>query len=308
MAGPDVPAAQGPGQDLPEAAGRRLGHGAWSSALSVADFATCLDMGLEPVGYVQGFAAMQWSWYQSYFGPSVQGGLGSGTGYGEYLGTWRCPHGFVGGEHRLYGYNFEQTWLERSWSEAWGKAAGRMMEEAADAGAHGVVGVVDEMRSLVGSRVAEFASRGTAVVVTDGRPPPRPFSTYLSGQRLAKLVEAGFMPVSLVAALSSVQMFGYCITNYQMAGRTNVGWGGGVSGVHDIAQVSAAQHSARALAREHARRQLGADVLHGVSVEVFEQEFGEGDLAVQCILKGTRVRPFKQEPSGELPTPVVRLS
>jgi hypothetical protein len=303
-----VPPADGDG--LPEAATRRLGHGAWSSGLSVADFATCLSLGMEPVGFVQGYAALQWSWYQPYYRSAGMGGMGPPVtgGQGDYSQTWRCPHGFVGADHRMYGYNFEQVWLEKSWANGWGLAFSRMLAEATDAGAHGVIGVVDEMRWLVGHRVAEFAMRGTAVIVPGAEPPPKPFSTYLSGQRLAKLIEAGFVPVSVVGALSSVQMFGYCITHYQMAGTASGGWSGGITGVHDIVQVSQAQQAARGLARAHARRQLGNDLMHGVTVEQFEQEVGEGDLAIQCILKGTRVRQFKKASPVEAPTPVVRLT
>ncbi len=50
---PDAPS------DLPEAAQRRFSQGSFSSGLSVSDFGACLDMGLEPVGLVQGFCAMQ---------------------------------------------------------------------------------------------------------------------------------------------------------------------------------------------------------------------------------------------------------
>jgi uncharacterized protein YbjQ (UPF0145 family) len=301
-------AAPPPADGLPEAATRRLGEGAWSSALSVADFATCLDLGLRPVGYVQGFCAMQWSWSPSYLGSFSTMGQPMGPNQGQALETWNCPHGYVSGDHRLYGYNFEQVWLERSWAEGWETAANRMLAEARDAGAHGVVGVVDEMRALSGTGVTEFAVRGTAVVVEGGQAPPGVFSTYLSGQRLAKLIEAGFMPISLVATLSSVQMFPYCITHYQLAGTAGVGWVGGGGGVHDIVQVSAAQESARTLARERARHQLGGDVLHGVTVEQFEYEVGEGGLAIQCIVKGTRVRPFKTDASVPRPLPVVHLS
>ena len=48
-----------PPSDLPEAAERRLSDGAFSSGLSVSDFAACLELGLEPLGLAQGFCAMQ---------------------------------------------------------------------------------------------------------------------------------------------------------------------------------------------------------------------------------------------------------
>lgn len=304
------PAADG---DLPEAAGRRLGTGAWSSGLSVADFASCLTMGMDPVGFVQGFAVMQWSWYSNTYYRSMggMGGMPGPTERGQYSEGWQCPHGFVGGEHRMYGFNYEQTWVEGNWSNGWGLAYGRMVEEAAALGAHGVIGVVDDMHHLAGTGAAEFRIRGTAVVVPGAAPPPRPFTTFLSGQRLVKLIEAGFVPVSVAAALSSVQMIGYCITHYQMAGTAAGNWSGGmsggVSGVHSIVQVGKAQRAARHLAREHVRRQLGSDILHGASLEQFEHEVGEGDLAIQCMIKGTRVRRYKDfDPLPEA-EPVVRL-
>ena len=51
-----------PPSDLPEAARRRLAEGSFSSGLSVADFAACLSMGLEPLGLVQGFCAVEHSY------------------------------------------------------------------------------------------------------------------------------------------------------------------------------------------------------------------------------------------------------
>lgn len=299
-------------EGLPEAAGHRLGHGAWSSGLSVADFATCLAMGLQPVGFVQGYCAMQWSWYWGY--GSTLGGFGMpqpGGGRSEYSESWTCPHGFVSAEHRSFGYNFEQTWIEDSWTEAWGLAYQRMLAEAVDAGAHGVIGVVDEMSDLVGARVAEFKIRGTAVVVPGADPPPAPFTTFLSGQRLAKVVEAGFFPVEAVAAVSSVQMYAYCITQYQLSGTgATQGWGnaGGAAGVTEVTQVGHAERAARQLARERARRQLGGDILHGVTMETSEREIGEGAMTIQCLLKGNRVRRFKPWNAPPQPSPVVRLT
>jgi Putative heavy-metal-binding len=293
------------GIELPEAATRRFSSGAWSSGLSVPDFASCISMGMEPVGFVQGCAVMQWSWYtaaryQSLIGPPAPGGRG------QYSETWRCPHGFVGAEHRMFGYNYEQSWLESSWATGFGLAYRRMVEEAASLGAHGVVGVVDDMQNLARTSAVEFKIRGTAVVVPGAKRPDPPFTTYLSGQRLAKLLEAGFAPVAVTAALSSVQMIGYCITNYQLAGSSTGAWSG-VAGVNSIAQVGKAQRAARHLAREHIRAQLGSDVLHGASLEQFEKEVGEGDMNIQCIIRGTRVRRFKDFDPLPEPQPVVRL-
>jgi hypothetical protein len=313
--------AEGPAeQGLPEAAARRLSGGAWSSGLSVTDFASCLDMGMEPAGYVQGYAVMQWSWYATRpyaLGGAGFGGYGGGTWgqprrQGQYVEQWRCPHGFVGAEHRLFGMNYELTWIEQSWHTGWDLARSRMVDEAVALGASGVIGVVDDMRPLVAANTMEFRSSGTAVFVHDAPRPDPPFTTYLSGQRLAKLFEAGFAPVSVVATLSAVQMLGYCITHYQLAGTTPGNWygsmSGGLGGVGPIDQVNRAQAAARSLARERARRQLGSDYLHGVSLQPSEREAGEGDLTVQCLLKGNRVRQFKAFDPLPDPSPVVRLT
>src|ERR1700677_1977619 len=99
--------------EIPEAAVRRLESSAFSSGLTVPDFAACLDLGLQPVGLVQGFCVMRWGWYGAGSGymrginPYAPGPQGNG-GYAE---TYRCPHGFVSNEHRMWGQNVEQTWV-----------------------------------------------------------------------------------------------------------------------------------------------------------------------------------------------------
>lgn len=302
------------GTGLPEAATRRLSGGAWSSGLSVTDFAACLEMGMRPLGVVQGYAVMQWSWYMTAGG---LGGIGYGgfggvqPGRGQYSEQWQCPHGYVGAEHRSYGVNFELSWLEESWATGWGLAVERMVDEATALGAVGVVGVIDDMRPLVSANTVEFRASGTAVAIDGAATPGAPFTTYLSGQRLAKLFEAGFAPVSVVGTMSAVQMLGYCITNYQLAGTAQVGWYAGArgsTGVGSVEQVNRAQAAARRLARERIRAQLGGDVLHGASLETSEREIGEGDLSIQCRLKGSRVRPFKEFDPLPAPSPVVRLT
>jgi hypothetical protein len=284
-------AAEEPG-DLPEAAVRRMGNGAFTSGLTVPDFAACLQMGLEPVGFTQGYCVMQWRWY----GMSPIGGGGFGYQWGGVRGyseTFNCPHGFVSQEHRAWGQNYEQSWLEDAWASGFTTACHRMLDEAGLAGAHGIVGVVDTAAPLADMGVVEFRVQGTAVRVVDGPAPAdgRPWSTYLAGQRLAKLVEAGYAPVSVAATVASVGVWANCVTQY----------------LTEILQTVSAQTAARRIATERIRAQLGPDSLHGASLSTTQRELGEGDAAIECVLRGNRVRRFKDFDPMPSPTPTVRL-
>jgi len=296
-----------PAPDLPEAANRRFASRAFTSGLTVPDFAACVQMGLEPVGYVQGFCVMQWRWY-GVNSPYRRGISPYGGGQGGYMESWQCPHGFVSAEHRSWGQNYEQSWVEDAWGQGFGTAYDRMLEEAAAVGAHGVVGVVDTANRLGDLGVLEFHLRGTAVKVADAPAPPggQPWTTYLAGQRLAKLIEAGYAPVAVAAAVSSVRVWAYCMTEYLLEG-TNSSWGVQQAGT-EITQVASAQMAARQTAREHVRAQLAGDSLHGAAMVVSDHELGQGDQEIQCILRGNRVRRFKDFDPMPVPHPTVRLS
>jgi hypothetical protein len=293
--------------DLPEAALRRLESSGFSSGLSVPDFAACLDLGLEPVALVQGFCVMRWGWY----GP----GSGYGRGFSPYAGgaqtpgayseVYRCPHGYVSAEHRTWGQNLEQPWVEEAWSGGYTTAYSRMLEEAQTHGAHGIVGVVDRVTNVADRGTTEFHFLGTAVNVEGGPPPVSgvPWSTYLAGQRLIKSIEAGFMPVAVVAALASVRVWAYCMTEYLMEGSTS--WGPGRPQL--VEQVSKAHMAVRQLARKHVRQQLSGDQLHGARIEVVDRELSQGDEVIDCTLRGNRVRRFKDFDEVPLPIPTVRL-
>jgi hypothetical protein len=300
--------SQGPGSDLPEAAVRRLESTAFSSGLSVPDFAACLDLGLEPVALVQGFCVMQWGWYG---GGGFMRGMSPYAGgpqqAGAYSEIYRCPHGFVSNEHRTWGQNLEQPWVESAWTQGYGTAYGRMLEEASAHGAHGVIGVVDRVSAVADTGTTEFHFLGTAVTVEGGPPPAGgvPWSTYLAGQRLIKSIEAGFMPVAVVAALASVRIWAYCMTEYLMEG--TMGWGAPARPAH-VEQVSKAHMAVRQLARKHVRQQLAGDELHGATIDVVARELSQGDEVIDCTLRGNRVRRFKDFDPVALPRPTVRLA
>jgi hypothetical protein len=293
--------------DLPEAAQRRLGEGAFSSGLSVNDFAACLEMGLEPVGLVQGFCAMQWGSYGVGF--MQRGVTPYGGSQGGYLENYQCPHGgMMGGEHRFWGQNYQQTWIENSWNQGFSSAYLRMMEEASDLHADGIVGVLDTQSSLSEAGIIEFHLTGTAVKLK-GAPVATtpPWTTYLAGQRLAKLFEAGFAPVSVIATVSSVRVWAYCMTEYLMGGAGGFAMNQNFA-PQEIDQIVRAQTAARSIARKNVRDLLHGDSLHGADLSVMEREFEKGDLEVQTLLRGNRVRRFKAFEALPVPQPTVRLS
>ena len=292
--------------DLPEAAVRRFSEGAFTSGLSVPDFAACLQMGLEPVGYVQGFCVMQWQFY----GMGMQlGGYGRqyGGSTGGYSESYQCPHGMVSAEHRAWGQNYEQTWVESAWSEGFNSACSRMVGEAASVGAHGIVGFVDNSQPLGDTGLLEFRAQGTAVRITDGARPPggEPWTTYLAGQRLAKLVEAGYAPVSIAASVASVRVWANCVTENLTEGSNSM-YSYAQPG-SEIEQTVKAHSAVRRLARQRVRDQLGKDSLHGATMLTTTRELGQGDAELQCILRGNRVRRFKEFDPMPPPTPTVRL-
>jgi hypothetical protein len=315
--GPPDAVDTGTGTDLPEAAGRRLESGSFSSGLTVPDFAACLQMGLRPVALVQGFCVMQWGWYGA--GSPYSRGLSpyafgsGGAPRGVYSESYSCPHGGMvySNEHRIWGQNYQQPWVEEAWAEGFGSAYSRLVEEAGAVGAHGVIGVVDSTRHLADMNVTEFHILGTAVVVQDAAPAPgaTPWTTYLAGQRLAKLVEAGYMPVSVVAALSSVRVWAYCVTEMLMEGRPlSTFGGGGYMPVAEVEQLSRAHLAARSLVREHVRGKLGHDTLQGALIVANTQRLAQGDEVIECALRGTRVRRFKDFDPLPPPRPTVRLT
>ena len=183
-----------------------------------------------------------------------------------------------------------------------------MLEEAATLGAHGIIGVVDRV-------AARWPTPGRPSSISSARPSPWPtgpapaggvpWTTYLAGQRLTKSIESGFMPVAVVAALASVQVWAYCMTDYLIRG--SMGWGT-PSGPTVVEQIGKAHMAARQLARKHVRRQSAGDELHGASIDIVTRELGEGDQVIDCTLRGNRVRRFKDFDPVALPRPTVRLA
>jgi hypothetical protein len=194
--------------------------------------------------------------------------------------------------------NFEQNWVEDLWSEAFATARARMIEEAQLLGAHGVVAVIDTISDPI-KGAKEFLLRGTAVRVRNAPAPLQIWSTYLAGERLIKLVEAGWAPVSVVAAMSSVRIWPACSTESQLSG-----WWPNVA---PIRQLENGHYGARSLARARVHLEAGADDVHGVRFEVVERSIADGDDEINCTVRGSRIRRFASSELASTPKAAVTL-
>ena len=127
--------------------------------------------------------------------------MGMGGGFGSQWGgvrgyseTWNCPHGFVSGEHRSWGQNYEQAWVEDAWTTGFTTAYDRMVEEAASGrrprhrrrGRHVQPAERHGRRSSSGSRAPRCGWPTATRRPTAGRGPPTwPASAWPSWSRPA---------------------------------------------------------------------------------------------------------------------------
>jgi len=299
-----------------------MSYSSFTSALNVPDFAACRHLGMRPVALVQGFCVMSWRFSRIELG--TWGYLGSGlytraydrdlhgerTYYnGRPISEYLCPHTaperFLG-DHRWFGCNMECTEMEAAWGRGYNGAYQRLMKEAREFGAHGVIGITDATKTLPDPARRQFHLYGTAVVFENSRPPKEIWSTYLAGPRLAKLFEAGLLPISIVAANASVSVHPMCVTEVLENAALRSYWDTRIDPASEITQLSDAHTSARRLARDHVKSRLGNDELHGAELTVHEYH----DLPLEVIsaeLRGTRVRRFRDVEPLPSPVPTVRL-
>jgi uncharacterized protein YbjQ (UPF0145 family) len=126
----------------------------------------------------------------------------------------------------------------------WHTAMERMLEEAKGFRADGVVDV--ELSEKHGKgEVHEFVVTGTAVRSDSSTHLGRPFTTTLSGNDVAKLMAAGWVPASIVLGLSVAIRHDRFRTRLARARLTSA---------REIVGISELVHAAR----QHARQQLGS--------------------------------------------------
>ena len=289
---------------LPIAAQERIeelreGQAAWTSDLSVAELAAITHAGFEPVGMVMGssvyYIGAQWGYVNVY-----------GNAGGGHVRTYPCPHGYgfygmgAGADHR-YGYNWEHSFYESGVVACRDAALMRILHEASDLNAHGVVGVRFIRRHLEGvGNSMEITMIGTAIRRA-GQPPLRtPFMSHLDGVSFGKLLHGGYVPVAFVVGIGVMEIDPGCQTEWQLRSWSNARVDQISDGLEDARQLGINR-----LEAEVARGDAVGAV--GVDVEFTTHELMGESMLVELYLTGTAVRRYAKDPLDETPLPIMRL-
>jgi uncharacterized protein YbjQ (UPF0145 family) len=195
------------GDGLPPAAEARIARAAAgrisSSLLSVKGDAALTSVGFDPVGEVMGSIVNQLGWagwggcgFVSNYGRM---GYANNT-YGSRYGGFGIPPAPVtsGQAGRWAGFAPYVQALYKGYETA----LHRMLLEAQALDADGVVGASVTRERLGDGAAWEYVARGTAVRARSRQRPTNLFSTDLPGADVAKLLHAGWVPVSLMWGIS----------------------------------------------------------------------------------------------------------
>jgi uncharacterized protein YbjQ (UPF0145 family) len=150
------------------------------------------------------------------------------------------------------------------------RALGRMTEECAELGGHGVVGVLLTIGQFPAGGL-EFKAIGTAVRAPGGTALRQPFTSDLSGQDFAKLIMAGWAPAGLALGIS----IGARHDDWLTINQTRWGSGNAVHGYTDL--VNQARHDARSQLDRDVTR-IGAE---GVVVKNMDMRIRERECPMQ---------------------------
>lgn len=287
--------------DLPPGARRRVeaqrASGVAGSLLSSPATAALRGAGLAAAGEVFGCIAMHVGWtgtgcggYGGYGGGSSlsgSGAFGAGWTTSGFGGTWVSPVRTTadGGWSAFGDY-------VRAYEGAWHGAVHRMLLEAAQLGAEGVVGVRVTRTHLAGA-AWEFAALGTAVRVVDASlvghdPGRRVWSADLSAEDVAAAIHSGRRPRGIAFGLAVSTKHEDAQLRMQRTSWT----GTEVEGLTEV--LHASRTAARRRITESAARDGGGTlVVTGIGTREFETECGdkETDVHAETVVQGTVLVP-----------------
>jgi uncharacterized protein YbjQ (UPF0145 family) len=165
-----------------------------------------------------------------------------------------------------------------------------------------VVGVrhtLSDLQVSSSAPVVELKMVGTAIRRDSSPLLDEPFTSHLSGQQFAKLLDTGRIPAGLVFGVGAVRSTGGC------GGMSSATSWSGSEFVQRSEAVQQAQHIAVSGLERHAS-DFGEQVI-GVDVSLSMREGGESAMASMRAV-GTAVRRFRAHEEATVPRVLLRLS
>lgn len=262
---------------VPDVALRRLdGAGAFTSALSVPEFALAGHAGLRPLAQVVGSCFYHLGWQQM---PTVSG---SASPEADAFWGWRGAGGWGRGQ------TFELEGPTDAWNEARRLALARLAEEARLSGGDAVVSIrITRRRFDWSDAVIEFVAFGTAGRTRDRAPVPddEPVLSNLTAAELLQLRSCGWRAAGLVAATS------VCCVLAGWRQQYGTSWTGRRWVNQELPDFTRGFYDARAQAMlrvERQARELAADGIVATVIET-EQHEHDGDLYLTVHVIGTAI-------------------
>ncbi|MGW7438226.1 heavy metal-binding domain-containing protein [Streptomyces sp. NPDC054849] len=274
----------------PMAHGRDTGPpgvgGTWNSTLSSEEFAAVRGVGFDPVGQVFGTTVFNRS-------PWNSPGQWAGTCGAEWSSSMRVS-------------SSSQT--VQSMYAARTLALTRVVAECRTLGGDGIVGVTLRVGKFPAGGL-EFTAWGTAVRARSRIRPRLPFTSHLSGQDFAKLMDRGWVPTGLA--------FGIALATRHDDWRTSrrKAW---TAENQEVPAYTRLLHHARQDARGRLALEAvkhGGDgvVVEGPELTVSESECpgieGARDLTAEAVFVGTTIARYRrsERPAGPGTLTIMRL-
>lgn len=269
---------------------------AWTSDLSVQEFAALRSVGFEPVGQVMGISVVK-------FGYDGNGGCGAyPSTYRRGLRTGPTPVVGTGQRSASPWVGFQP--LVTALYDVRRRALSRLTQQCKALGGDGVIGVRLRMRPFPGAGDAmEYEAIGTAVRGTGSRHIPQPFTSDLSGQEAAKLLMSGWVPCGIVFGVAVGVRHDDFATQ-----RARRSWGNvEIPGYTELVQQT----------RKHVRHEISENVVRvggqglvarPMRLRIREQECRSSDSnrdhLAEVTMVGTAVVPFRRGMASDVPAPL----
>jgi uncharacterized protein YbjQ (UPF0145 family) len=259
---------------------RLVGVQAWGSLGQVEDFAATAVAGFDPVGHVFGTVVQHLGYVTS-----------SARCSGDWTYTAKTDQASLNGPYRA---------MLRTLYGARRLALARAVEECVALGGDGIIGARMTAVPLPAGGV-EFSVHGTAVRARSRTRPERPFTTHVSGQELARLLSAGWVPFALLFGIAISSRHDGRETRDQTRRRI------GDLGNREVLGYSRLVTDARRDARRQLKDSVGALggdglVVSEMSLRVDERECptqeGQHDHVAEATILGSAIAAFRVRPGA----------